>query len=236
MAVTINLQAVITWVQPLLRQQPLNVTNLEPGLTFGNLVLQRLLGPPMRWRFNRANASWAISQGGGTDYVVVISDLLWPEVYWLTDANGIVQPLQGKVVLPKSASIDRPGEVSPVYDDNAGNITFRFNKVPNANYTAFADYQRKAQLLTSYGSTFGPVPDEFSYIFQKMYLALAGQLVGDPRAPLWTQEGLASLFGAQTGLTVQEIAIFLGEWDRLINSLQNSAALQKLGAAGWAKG
>lgn len=232
MAVTINLQSVITWISTILRQQPLNVTNLEPGLTFANLVLQRVLGPPMRWRFNRGNVSWAISQAAGTDYVVLINDLLWPEDYWLIDGTGTAQPVEGRVHLPKSASVDRPGEICPVYDDNAGNITMRCNKVPDGNYTAFMDYQRKAPLMTSYGSTFGPVPDEFSYIFQKLYLAIAGNLVADPRWPAWANEGIAALLGAQTGLTMQEIAIFLADWDRFINSLANSQALQKLGAAG----
>lgn len=235
MASSINLQAVITWVQTILRQQPLNVTNLEPGLTFANLVMQRVLGPPMRWRFNRGNVSWAISQAGGTDYAVTIPDLLWPEDYWLVNAGGTTQPVEGRVHLPKSASIDRPGEICPVYDDNEGNITMRCNTIPDAPYTAFMDYQRKAKLLTSFGSTFGPVPDEFSYIFQRLYLAMSGQLVGDPRAAAWSQEGVAALLGAQNGLTLQEIAIFLAQWDRLINSLQNNQGLQKIGIAGIAK-
>lgn len=235
MAVSINLLAVITWVQTILRQQPLNVANMEPGLTLANIVLQRILGPPMRWRFNRNNTSWTISQGAGTDYSLSIPDLLWPEVYWLVDGGGIVQPCEGRLVLPKSATIDRPSLVAPVYDDNAGNITMRMNTVPDAGYTAFMDYQQKAPILTSYGSTFDPVPDEFSYIFNQLYLAAAGQLVADPRALAWRQEGVAALLGAQTGLTAQEIAIFLSEFDRFMMTLANSQGMEKLGIAGLAK-
>jgi hypothetical protein len=235
MAVTVNLQQVITWVQTVLRQQPLNVTNMEPGLTFANLLLQRMLGPPMRWRFNRGNATWDISTGGGTDTVVSIPALLWPEVYWLVDDEGTVQPLEGSVALPKSATIDRPTLVAPQYDDNAGNITMRTNTVPDSDYTAFMDFQQKAPIMTSYGSTFGPVPDEFGYIFQRLYLAMGGQLIGDPRTLMWSQEGVAALLGAQTGLTMQEIAIFLSEWDRFMNTLANNQGLQKLGIAGLAK-
>lgn len=235
MAVTINLQSVVTWVQTILRQQPLNVTNMEPGLTLSNLVLQRAVGPPMRWRFNRGNVSWAISQGGGTDYVVSIPTLLWPEVYWLVDEDGIVQPCEGVLALPKSATVDRPSLVAPQYDDNAGNITMRMNSTPDGAYTAFMDFQQKAPLMTSYGSKFGPVPDEFSYIFQKMYLGLAAQLVGDPRAASFSAEGVAALLGAQTGLTAQETAIFLKEWDRLMMTLASSQSMQKIGAAGIAR-
>lgn len=235
MAATINLQAVINFVCTLLKQQPLNVSNMEPGLTFANIILQRILGPPMRWRFNRSTVNWPVTQAGGTDYTIAIADLLWPEVYWLVDANNIVQPVQGRLCLPKSAAIDRPGEIAPQYDDNQGNITMRLNTVPDGAYTAFMDYQKKAPLMTSYGSTFSPVPDEFSYVFTKLYLAVAAQLVGDARAAGWSQEGVAALFGAQEGLTAQEMAIFLGQWDRMMMSLANSQGLQKLGVAGLAK-
>ena len=181
MAVTINLQSVITWVQTILRQQPLNVTNMEPGLTFGNIILQRILGPPMRRRFNRNNVSWTISNAGGTDYSVAIATLLWPEVYWLVDGGGTVQPLEGKLALPKTATVDRPSQVAPQYDDNAGNITMRLIRYRTPITRHSWIFSRRQNSSRATGSTFGPVPDEFSYIFQKLYLSVAGQLVGDPR-------------------------------------------------------
>lgn len=245
MAVTLNLQNTINWAQPLIKQQPLNVSNMEPGLTCANMVLQRILGSPFIWRPNRGNASFTASNADGTDYVVVISDLgrIEPEGMWLVDSTGTIQPLEGAQCLPKSATVDRPRSISPQYDDNTGNITFRLNTIPDIGtgdvpggpYTVNMDYQRKAPLMTSFGSTFGPMPDEFSYIFNMLFLAFAGQLASDPRAFAWSSQGVAALLGAQKGLKAQEIAIFLGEWERAMQTMASSQGMEKLGQAGLAK-
>jgi hypothetical protein len=238
MAVTLNLQNTITWAQTLIKQQPLNVSNMEPGLTCANMVLQRVLGSPFVWRFNRGNASFAASNGAGTDYAVTINDLGRIETQWLTDNTGTIQPLEGAVCLPKSATVDRPRQLAPQYDDNAGNITFRLDVVPDTDlgpYTVFVDYQRKAKLMTSFGSDFGPVPDEFGYVFNMLFLAFAGQLSGDARAFAWSSQGAAALIGAQKGLKAQEIAIFLGEWERAMQTMASAQGMEKLGQQALAK-
>jgi hypothetical protein len=125
--------------------------------------------------------------------------------------------------------------MAPVYDDNAGNITFRFDAIPDASDTVFVDYQRKAPVATSFGSTWAPLPDEFGYIYNQLFLALAGNLVSDPRAPLWSQYGVAALLGAQTGLSAQAIAIFVGDWDRTMQTLARAQDTIKTGMAGLAK-
>ena len=67
MACTKTIQDSVNWVATILKQQPLNVSNWEPGLTFANLVLERVLGPPMKWRFNRGNLNFPITTAGGRD-------------------------------------------------------------------------------------------------------------------------------------------------------------------------
>lgn len=235
MGVTLNTQNTINWATTIIKNQPLNISNWEPGLGFLNIVLQTMLGAPFVWRFNRKNVSFGISNAGGTDYVVVIADLGRIESMWLVNAAGNVQPLEGAVELPKTATVDQPTQMAPVYDDNAGNITFRFNSIPDTQggpYTVFIDYQAKAAQLTSYGNTFSPVPDEFAYVFNMLFLGLAGNLANDPRAQLWGTKGIAALLGAQKGLQAQEIAIFLGEWQRAMNTIASSQGLEKAGMAG----
>ena len=234
MAVTLNLQNTINWAQPLIKQQPLNVSNMEPGLTFGNMVLQRVLGPPFSWRFNRGSANFAIQNSGGSDYSVAILNLGWIEDEWLEDANGVYYPLEGAIALPRASTADRPRQIAPQFDDNAGNIVFRFNTIPDTEggpYRAFVDYQKKAPLIQSYGDTFAPIPDEFSYIFNMLFLAFAGQVASDPRAAYWGTQGVAALLGAQKGLKIQEIAIFLGEWDRAMQTTASAQGMEKLGQA-----
>src|SRR5580658_9715977 len=101
MSVTLNLQNTINWAQPLIKQQPLNISNMEPGLTFANMVLQRVLGSPFIWRFNRGTFSFPVTEAGGTDYVAVVTDLgrIEPEAMWIVDAEGNEQPIEGKQAL-----------------------------------------------------------------------------------------------------------------------------------------
>ena len=235
MACTKTIQDSATYVSTVLKQQALNVSNWEPGVTFANLVLGRVLGPPMKWRFNRGTLSFGISQIGGTDYTQTVTDLGWIEKQWITDASGAVHALEGAQALAKTTASGRPRTVAPEYDDNAGNITFRFDAVPSSSGTAYFDYQKKAPIVSSFGNFWAPIPDEYAYIYNPLFLALAGNLVGDPRTPVWTQMGVAALLGAQQGLTVQEIAIFVGEWDRLMQTLAKSQEMVKMGAGGLSK-
>jgi hypothetical protein len=99
----------------------------------------------------------------------------------------------------------------------------------------YIDYQRKAPGASSFGSTWAPLPDEYGYIYNQLFLALAGNLVSDSRAPLWSQLGVAALLGAQTGLSAQALAIFVGEWDRLMQTLSKSQDAVKAGMAGLTK-
>jgi hypothetical protein len=235
MASTKTLQDTITWATTIIKGQSLNVTNMEPGLTFGNLVLGRVLGPPMKWRFNRGSLSFGISTAGGTDYAQTAPLLGWIEEQWLMDATGTIHALEGKQSLPKTTNSYRPKTIAPEYDNNTGNITFRLDAIPTANDTVFVDYQQKAPLMTSYASSWAPIPDEYGYIYNKLYLALAGNLVGDARAPQWSAEGVSALLGAQKGLTAQERAIFLMQWDREMQTLATSQDMGKLGVQGLAR-
>jgi hypothetical protein len=235
MACTKTIQDSITWAYTILKQQPLQINNWEPGLTFAQIVLDRVLGPPMKWRFNRGSLSFPITTAGGTDYVQTVSDLGWIEKQWLVDENGDIHQLEGAEELAKTTNSYRPKTLAPVYDDNAGSITFRTDAVPSAANTIFVDYQRKARVLGGFGDSWAPIPDEYGYIYNHLFLALAGNLVNDNRTPFWNQQGVAALLGAQRGLSAQAIAIFLGAWDRAMQTLATSQALTNAGAAGLTK-
>jgi hypothetical protein len=232
MATTLTVNNAKVFAQTLIKNQRLWVNNQEPALTIANIVLQRILGSPFVWRFNRAGASIAISSGGGTDYTVSLPLLGRIETQWLVDASGTIYALKGAVELAKVSSSRRPQEVAPVYDDNAGNITFRFDTVPDKNYTAFFDYQQKAPLLTGTARAFGPVPDEFGYVFNTGFLAWASLLVNDARFPIWEKWFIGALLGAQDGLDEQAKAIMLGQWLAATRSMTRSDASGKMGSAG----
>ena len=235
MATTLTLQNSINFVQPILKNQPLLVSGLEPALTAGNLVLGTILGAPCRWRFNRGTFNFPITKTNGTDYQVTVSDLGFIEDQWLIDANGNYHQLSGAVALAKDGSILRPQALAPQYDGNAGIVTFRMKTIPDANYTVYVDYQRKASLLTSPSSNWGVVPDEFSYIFNWGFLCLMSLLTNDSRFPIFENYFIARLLGAQDGLSDQEKNIFVANWMALVQTTGRAQGAINSGVAGRGK-
>ncbi len=94
MAATITLQSSITWAQQFLRLRPLAFpgSSNEPAISSANLVKQTILGPPFRWRWNRATTA-CFTVAAQQDYTL----LAWRAsaaigLGWsLVDSNGFVQ-------------------------------------------------------------------------------------------------------------------------------------------------
>ena len=237
MAITLNLQNSMNFAAPILKNQPLMVSNMEPALTAANMVLGMILGPPCKWRFNRNTFSFTITNAGGTDYVKNLSDFGFLETQWTKDATGTIYQLGGALSLAMPSSNDqrRPVKMAPEYDDNAGNITFRMDSTPDANYTVYGDYQKKATLLTSAASNWGVVPDEFAYIFNWGFLCIMSLLINDSRFPIFENYFIARLLGAQDGLSDQERSIFVGNWMALAGTMTRATGAVNSGVAGRGK-
>lgn len=233
MATTLTIHNAIKFTQPILKNQPLAVSNLEPGLTVANIVLQRMLGPPLRWRFNR-NTFTFVTVAGTTDYVVVINDLgfLENDSIWIVDPSSNITGLGGKISLAKTSAQGRPTLIAPQSDDNQGNITFRLSNAPDAVYTITGPYQKKATLITSDASPWGVVPDEFSYIFNLGFLTFSSLLVNDSRFPIFEKWFIGALLGAQDGLSIQEKNIFLGSWMADLGTVARAQGSVNQGVAG----
>lgn len=214
MATTLTIQNTVNFTQPFLKNQPVFVSNIEPGITVGNIVLQRILGAPFRWRFNRNTFTFptVVTVPPTTDYAVTINDLGFVENIWLVDADGNTWELTGELSLAVDNNVSRPTLYALQNDDNDGHITFRLQNAPDLVYTVNGCYQKKAGLITSPGSQWGVVPDEFSYIFNMGFLTMTSLLVNDSRFPIFEKWFIGALLGAQDGLSTQEKNIFLGNW------------------------
>jgi len=234
MATTLTVQDSINWALPFLKNQPVAVTNQQPALMCANIVLGFMLGPPMVWRFNRKEISFAISAAGLTDYVQLLNDFGFIELAWLTSGSN-QYALEGDIALVINPTSARPERVAAQFDDNAGDITFRFDKVPDASYTAFIDYQKKAQLLTSFASSWGPVPDEFNFIFNYGFLSLLCLLVNDARFPIFESYFIGRLLAAQDGLDDQKRAIFYENWANKMATVKREDGRVTGGIAGRSK-
>lgn len=231
MSSALTLQNAINFATPILKNQPLQVSMQEPALTGGNIVLGAMLGPPMRWRFNRSEISFAITPAN-TDYVRSVPTLGWIEATWLKDGSGTVHAMNGEVILPVDGNVARPGKLAPQFDDNQGNVTFRVDKTPDQNYTCYVDFQNKMKPMNSAASTWSPVPDEFEYIFNHGFLALMSLLVNDARFPIFENYFIARLLGAQDGLGEQARNIFLMNWANAMSTLKRADGAVTQGVAG----
>lgn len=229
MSTNLTIQNSVTYCSTLIKNQRMNINNYEPGLTAARDILQLMLAPPFVWRFNRGSFSIAISQAGGTDYVVNVPTLGRIETQWLVTSADVIWDLNGAVALSKVSSVRRPVTVAPQYDDNQGNVTFRFNSVPDQTYTAFFDYQQKPPLITGWSQGFGPVPDEFAFIFNKWMLSEAALIVNDARFEIWRREAIAGLLATQDGLDAQAKNMF---YDQMMNVGRTNFRGQSLGQSG----
>lgn len=229
MATTLTLQNSMNFVQSIIKNQAQMVNNDEPAVTAANVVLGTMLGPPCKWRFNRKATSFAVSAAGGTDYVKNLPLFGFLDVQSLVDADGNQYELGGATSLVTVATPGQPDLVAPQFDDNAGNITFRLNKVPDQGYTVFADYQMKMALMTSSASNWGVVPDEFAYCFTQGFTSLMMLLINDSRFPIFQAFFLDRLLGAQDGLTEQQRDIFARQWMAFAGTLVRSQAMVNQG-------
>lgn len=211
----------MNFVQPFLKNQPLEVMNMEPAVMVANIVLSSMLGPPLRWRQNRREINFAVGTST-TDYLIGAPNFGTIEAAWVVDAGGEQHPLNGAVFLSINPDTGRPEKIAPQFDDNAGNITFRLDKIPDESYTVYVDYQQAAPLITSPASQWNPVPDYFNYIFNLGFLALICLLVNDARFPIFERYFIGRLLGAQSGLTDQERNIFLANWAGAVTTLKRS--------------
>lgn len=239
MATTLVLQDSMNFASSIITNNPQMVNNLEPALMCANIVLGTMLGPPCKWPFNRGNISFDTIVGI-TDYQVAVPDFRFLDVMWIgetKDDNSENTELQGMVSLAKEGNSQkgRPTKVSPQYEDGEGNITFRIANAPGKVYTVYIDYMKKMQLMTSAGTRWGVVPDEFAYIFNQGYLALMMLLVRDERFAVMEAYFIGRLLGAQGGLTDQEKLIFLRDWTAFTATLQVSQGKSAAGLAGMSK-
>lgn len=212
MASTRNLQSSILWAMSFLNYQPLTIGGMEPAMSNANIVMQTMLGAPFRWPWNRATTA-IVCVAGQQDYVVALPTFGFIEQCTLLNAAGDdIKEIQVSTVLGASKEPGRPGFIATQLDDNAGNITFRFNLAPEQAYTATVTYQKKPLLMNSLVSLWSPIPDELAYIFDWGLLALSSILTNDEKWPLYNQKFISHLLGRQDGIDELQRSIFLGNW------------------------
>lgn len=117
-----------------------------------------------------------------------------------------------------------PSKIAPQIDDNAGNITFRLLPIPDRVYTVEVVFQKKIPaLIASTATTWTPIPDHYSYVYQWGFLALMLSYSGDSRWPSANQKFVAGLLGVAEGLSEEQKNIFQQTWLNSISEIQTKS-------------
>jgi hypothetical protein len=221
MASTITLQSTINAVLPYVQYRPLAVgTPNEPAITIANVVKQTILGPPFAWRWNRNTIPQFATASNISDYGKAVPDFGFLEK---ATVDGKECELQLNLGTETGAGPGRPSFCSAYIDDNAGNITFRLQSIPDSIYQVNLTYQKKPTLFAALTDTWAPIPDEYSYTYQFGFLSLAMAYSDDMRFPQFSQMFKGHLLGIAEGLKEKQIAVFMDRWDRVTDNTRGAA-------------
>jgi hypothetical protein len=223
----VQLSSTITWAIAFIRNQPVTAnTGNEPAITSANITKQTILGPPFIWSWNRVTNSATSTVAGTQDYTVSLADFGFLEKATVTDPLGTVTELEWKQALSAEAggltNRARPTYLSTQTDDGAGNIGFRLMPVPDAVYTLTVIYQKQPVPFATTTDTWAPIPDRFSYIYSRGFLAFAMEAAQDARFSVEHTRFMATLVSASEGLSEMQKNIFLG--NAITTSSQTGAA------------
>jgi hypothetical protein len=220
MPATRNIQASTLFSLPFIGYQPANISNGEPAVSCANLVKQTILGAPFIWPWNRGTMS-EVSVEDEQDYIVPATQFGFVEQVWIIDSKGKAKEIEVKTSLSVESAIARPASCAVQFQDDDG-ITLRLNTIPDQSYTLGGFYQKAPQLMSSMASSWSPIPDSLSYIYDWGYLGLLSMITKDIRQPLFLQKFVSHLLGAQSGLTALQRNIFIGDWLTLMTQVTNA--------------
>ena len=233
----------VEWASFFLSRRPFygldSNSTLEPALTTGNVIIQTMLQPPFKWRWNRNSTTFNITTAGG-DVVKAIPDFGFVEKYQIVPSAG---PNSGKVyevpysqlLLSQDSDQGKISTIAAYLDDNAGNITFRtMPGKADVNSTVTVIYQKAPVLLTAVTGTGGtwPIPDSYGHVYDNGVLFYFLLYAGDSRAFAIGQKFASNLIALSEGLDEQAKAIFLGEWDVILQQAARGQSKMQLAQDG----
>lgn len=200
---------------------------LEPAASIGDYTRQFILSAPFGWRWNRVTTTFnTIITTPTQDYVKNLPNFGWLESATVNDNLGgtnSIAGLQNRLNESEDGSQSQPLYISARLDDDAGNISFRLNPVPDKVYTVTVTYQKAAPTFTNLSDTWNPIPDFMANVYNLGFRAFAYEYFDDPRFAFTLQMFLKQLVSASEGLSETQRNIFLQDF------LSNAREQQSVG-------
>jgi len=148
----------------------------------------------------------------------------WIENASVRDANPNTCAFEWKQISPKidlalDSAQSRPHSIAAEFDDVNGNTTFRLMPAPDKAYPVSITVQQKPPVITGTDSTWAPIPDEYSRLYNWGFLALMYMYADDPRFQFANQKFVANLLSTSEGLTETEVNIMLNNWQQITGAV-----------------
>jgi len=144
----------------------------------------------------------------------------WIEKATVSDGTKVYE-LQVALNLGTDLTQNRPISISPVLDDNSGNITFYLLPIPDKAYTINITYQNAAPTFANLSDTWAPIPDYYYYLIETGFLAKTYEYNNDERFAPTMQMFVRQVLAANAGLADTQKNLYM---DEFINSAREQQA------------
>jgi len=154
---------------------------------------------------------------------------------WIENASvkdtGWMQ-MSSKIDLALESGQGRPQFIAAEFNDTSGNVTFRLMPAPDKAYPVAITIQQKPPVIDGLNSTWSPIPDEYSRLYNWGFLALTYLYADDPRFGAANQKFIANMLSTAGGLSETEMNIFLNNWQAVTGAPTTLAANLQQGRQG----
>jgi hypothetical protein len=131
------------------------------------------------------------------------------------NCNPIWKQISPKIDLALDSIKGRPNNISAEFDDGNGNVTFRLMPVPDKSYPVSITIQQKPPVMDGLESSWTPIPDAYSRLYNWGFLALTYLYADDPRFAAANQKFISNLLSTAGGLSETEMNIWLNNWQAI---------------------
>jgi hypothetical protein len=102
--------------------------------------------------------------------------------------------------LSESNDLARPTKICVLTDNLTGTQKMRLMPSPDQNYNIIIQYQKSSPAITDLTGNW-PFPDDFTDVFNALFLGMSYEYVQDPRGTQWLTRGTAALLRKSEGLS-----------------------------------
>lgn len=229
-----TIQQSVNYAQPYFQYMPMTAgANNEPAMSIADMIQTTVTNAPFTWGWNRNEQSFTLT-AGTSDYTQAWTDfgfiekvsLTYPTPQQLPNPTTFeLKDVYNTNAIAVTSLQQKPNAVCVKAVNYGTNVSFRFQAVPDQNYTATVTYQKFIPALASLTSDWA-LPDNFKDVYNNMMLAEFLAVSDDARVTYYRQRAAAALLSKAEGLTEMQRNAFLAQYLSRTSMQEQTAQLK----------